>query len=64
MIIVLRTDDHDAAQAFINHEPYNASGEVFHDVKVRSWSQVMPPTRPGALDDAIRAERGRHTAPH
>ena len=56
MIIVLRTDDLDTARNFIDHEPYNASGQVFQRVRIRPWSQVVPETQPGALDDAIAQE--------
>ena len=57
MIIVLRTDDRARAEAFIGAEPYSASGRVFEDVKVRTWSQVAPEPQPGALDAAIASER-------
>ncbi len=56
MIIVLKTDDHTAAQAFSQTEPYTASGEVFAAVKIRPWSQVMPEQHPGALAAAIAKE--------
>jgi uncharacterized protein len=53
MIIVLKTDDIEAAAAFIAAEPYNASGKVFASVTIRAWSQVMPELAPGALTAAI-----------
>ena len=59
MIIVLKSDDAEAARTFIKNEPYNVSGEVFIDVKVRPWSQVMPPVTEHALDEAIASEMGR-----
>ncbi len=57
MIIVVKTDDRASAESFIAGEPYNASGEVFAQVKVRPWSQVIPPLSEHALDDAIASER-------
>jgi uncharacterized protein YciI len=57
MIIVLRTEDRDQADAFIHAEPYTASGKVFATIEVRPWSQVVPEAAPGALDAAISAER-------
>jgi uncharacterized protein YciI len=57
MIIVLRTDDRERAEAFIGAEPYAASGRVFESVQLRPWSQVAPEPRPGALDAAIASER-------
>jgi uncharacterized protein YciI len=59
MIIVLKTTDQTAAEAFIQAEPYTASGKVFAQVKVRPWSQVMPEAAPGTLDEAIAAERAK-----
>ena len=59
MIIILKTDSRDAAEAFIADEPYHASGEVFADVKVRVWSQVVPPLTAHPLEDAIASERKR-----
>jgi len=57
MIIVLRHDDLDAAQAFIEAEPYSSSGEVFDSVRVRRWSQVIPELSPGALSRALADEQ-------
>lgn len=57
MLIVLRTDDLAAAGAFVAAEPYNASREVFADVKVRPWSQVVPEPTPGTLARALAEER-------
>ena len=57
MVIVVRTDDARAAEAFIAAEPYNASGIVFASVTVRRWSQVIPETAAGALAKAIAEER-------
>ena len=60
MIIVLRTDERAAAEAFIAAEPYTASGQVFAGVQVRPWSQVVPEPSAGALDQAVaQAERAR-----
>jgi uncharacterized protein YciI len=62
MIILLRTDDLAAAEAFIDAEPYAASGQVFSDVRVRAWTQVAPEPSTGALALAIAAERAAHAA--
>ena len=52
-IIILRTDDRAAAEAWVSAEPFAASGEVFTGVTIRPWSQVVPPTTADALDQAI-----------
>lgn len=58
MILLLDVPDADAAQAFIADEPYTAHG-VFSRVEVRSWARVLPEPHPGALDEALAAERRR-----
>jgi uncharacterized protein YciI len=50
------------AQAFIDAEPYAASGRVFLTTEVHPWSQVLPETAPGALACAIAAEAARGPA--
>lgn len=62
MMIVLRTDDADAARAFINSEPYTASGQVFAELKLRSWSQIIPEVKAGALAQAIAEEHSKKEA--
>lgn len=57
MIIIVRTDNRVDAEAFIHAEPYTASGKVFWEILIRPWSQVIPETSPGALEQAIAAER-------
>jgi uncharacterized protein YciI len=57
MIIILKTDDRSHAQAFIDQEPYNASGKIFSRVDVKVWSQVIPESAPGVLASAIGADR-------
>jgi uncharacterized protein YciI len=52
-IIILRTDDRPAAEAWVAAEPFSASGEVFTGVAIRRWSQVVPETGAGALDQEI-----------
>jgi uncharacterized protein YciI len=57
MIIILRTDHRHEAEGFIYGEPYTASGKVFGEIQIRRWSQVLPEPSPGALANAINAER-------
>jgi uncharacterized protein len=57
MIIMLKTDDIEAAAAFIAAEPYNASSKVFASVTIRAWSQVIPEQSPGALATTIATSR-------
>lgn len=59
MIIMLRTDNRTEAEAFIHAEPYTASGKVFWEILIRPLSQVVPETSPGALEQAIAAERAK-----
>jgi uncharacterized protein YciI len=59
MIIILRTDNREEAEAFIKAEPYSASAKVFWEIVIRPWSQVIPEISPGALDRAIAAERAK-----
>ena len=53
-IIILRTSDRSAAEAWVAAEPFTASGEVFTAVTIRPWSQVVPETSAGSLDQAIK----------
>jgi uncharacterized protein YciI len=59
MIIILRTDDRSEAEAFIHAEPYTASAKVFSEILIRPWSQIVPEVSPGALEQAIAAERAK-----
>jgi len=52
-IIILRTDDRSAAEAWVAAEPFSASGEVFTRIAIRPWAQVVPETETGALDQVI-----------
>ena len=60
MVMVIEVADLEAAQDFIEAEPYNRSGG-FTVVTIRPWSQVLPEMSPGSLErsfDAERASRG------
>jgi len=59
MIIILRTDDRSEAEAFIRQEPYTVSTKVFSEILIRPWSQIVPEVAPGALKQAIDAERAK-----
>ena len=61
MIIILLTDNRSDAESFIHADPYSASGKVFQEILIRPWSQVIPETSPGALRQAIAAERAKTT---
>jgi uncharacterized protein YciI len=55
MIIILRTDSRDEAEAFLASEPYNRAGGFSH-VGMGPWSQVIP-AAPGALERTLSEER-------
>ncbi len=57
MIIILRTDSINEAQAFIAAEPYNQAGG-FSSLSIRPWSQVLP-AEPGALQRTLMEERAK-----
>jgi uncharacterized protein YciI len=61
MIIVLESATADDAHAFIAAEPYNANGG-FSEVVVRPWTQVLPETHAGELQQTYAAERRRAAA--
>ncbi len=50
------------AQAFIDAEPYAASGRVFQTTEVHPWSQVLPESVTGELAREIAAELARRPA--
>ena len=58
MIILLDLEPADA-ERFIHAEPYMANG-VFGSVEIKSWARVLPEPHPGALDQALAAERAKH----
>lgn len=60
-MIILLDLDVAGATAFITAEPYTANG-VFASFEVRPWARVLPEPHPGALDDALAAERAKHGA--
>lgn len=56
MIIIVEVPNPEAAQRFIDAEPYNRGGG-FTRVTVRPWSQVLPEPAPGSLQRILNAER-------
>lgn len=58
MLLVTHFTDREAAEDFIRHEPYTASGHVFESVEVHSWSQNLPELLPGSFAAEIDKERG------
>lgn len=58
MIIVVEAASAEAAQAFIDAEPYYRNGG-FSKVSVRHWNQVIPETNGGELQRTLDAERAR-----
>jgi uncharacterized protein YciI len=58
MVLMLDVPDVAAARAFIADEPYTAHG-VFSRVDVLPWARVLPEPHPGALDEALAAERAK-----
>ena len=58
MTLVIEVDDVAGAERFIHAEPYTAN-EVFSDVQIRRWAQVIPEPHPGALAEEIAREAAR-----
>ena len=58
MTLVIEAEDLSAAERFIHAEPYTAN-EVFSDVRIRRWAQVIPEPHPGALDEEIAHEAAK-----
>jgi uncharacterized protein YciI len=56
MVIVVDVADLDAAQAFLDAEPYHREG-VFSRVSVRPWTQVLPERTAGELQRTLDSER-------
>jgi len=61
MLMVLKVENLDAALRFMDDEPYNRGG-VFKSVAVRPWVQVLPESHPGAIAEAVAAERVKHAS--
>lgn len=60
-MVILVDLDPSEAETFIRAEPYAANG-VFSAVEVKAWARVLPEPHPGALDDALAAERASGAA--
>jgi uncharacterized protein YciI len=58
MVLLLDVANVAEAESFIHNEPYRAHG-VFSSVEIRPWARVLPEPRPGALDEALAAERSK-----
>lgn len=56
MVIVVEAASNEAAEAFIDAEPYNRNGD-FARLIVRPWSQVLPEISSGSLQKTLGAER-------
>jgi uncharacterized protein YciI len=61
MVLLLNVPGAAEAEAFIRHEPYTAHG-VFSSVEVKPWARVMPEPHPGAIEEALAAERAKRPA--
>jgi len=57
MILFTQFTDKQAVEAFIQREPYTASGQVVESVEVRRWLQVLPEPEPRSLGKDIEKER-------
>ena len=62
MLIILRAASAVEAAAFMTDEPYNRSG-VFSRITIRPWVHILPEAQPGALAQAIAAERAQSARP-
>ena len=58
MTLVIEAEDLAAAERFIHAEPYTAHN-VFSDVEIRRWAQVIPEPHPGALAEEISREAAK-----
>jgi uncharacterized protein YciI len=57
MILFVQFSDKQAAEEFIQNEPYTASGHVVESVELHRWSQVLPEPEPGSLGMEFEKER-------